>query len=468
MTTVSTQQNTDQSGKSEMQELLDQYVDIALPQPGDEVEGVVISASKNTVIVDLNGLATGVVRGPELVDESGIYSNLKTGDTVNVTVMDIENELGQIELSFREAGHKKAWDELERMSRESEVLQATIVDANKGGLLARIGYVVGFLPVSQLTVEHYPRVEGANKQKILERLKTYIGKTFSVSIIDVDESEEKLIVSEKAANQEEQTALLSEYSVGDIVEGVVTGVVGFGAFVEFGEGLEGLVHISELAWQRIDDPKDVISVGEKVKAQIISVENGKISLSVRRLQDDPWKGVAKKYNVGDIVEGTVLKINPFGAFVELDNDIHGLAHISELSWKKIATPEEVLSVGKQFKFKIVSIEPEKHRLGLSVKQLAPRPVKADPKPGAKNDSSAPSSTTKDEKKISETSETTKDTAAPVQEPLESTTEKVEGVKEAEEGERAVEKEKTPVDNKAETEHEEKKEDPAVVSETVKE
>lgn len=368
-----------------MQKLMDENASIHLPAVGDVVEGVVISGANNEVHIDIGGIATGVVRGPELIDESGMYTNLQSGDKISATVLDLENELGELELSFREAGHKKAWEELARMYRDQEIVQANILDANKGGLLARVGNVTGFLPVSQLTVEHYPRVEGANKAKILERLKTYIGQNFSVRIIDVDEHEGKLIVSEKAAREHEQSARLSEYKVGDAVEGVVTGVVNFGAFVEFGDGLEGLVHISELAWQRIDNPKDIINVGDTVKAQIISIDGGRISLSIRRLQIDPWKEVAKKYNVGDVVEGMVLKLNPYGAFVELDQEIHGLAHISELSWKKIQSPEEILKVGEKFKFKIVSIEPDHHRLGLSVKQLTEKPASVKKEEEAKAD-----------------------------------------------------------------------------------
>ncbi len=375
------------SAGSDMQKLLDQHgEDIALPVIGDVVEGVVISAANNEVHIDVGGIASGVVRGPELIDESGMFTDLTPGDKITATVVDEENEMGVIELSFREAGHQKAWEELQRLFTDQEIIKSEIVDANKGGLIARVGNVTGFLPVSQLTVEHYPRVEGANKQKILERLKTYLGDIFEVRIIDLEEEENKLIVSEKAAREDEQSELLSNYNVGDVVEGKVTGVVDFGAFVEFGEGLEGLVHISELAWQRIDDPKDIISVNDQVKAQIIAVENGKISLSIRRLENDPWADIAKKYKPGDVIKGTVLKLNPFGAFVELDKDIHGLAHISELSWKKIQSPEEVVKVGKEYKFKIVSIEPDNHRLGLSLKQLTERP--ASKKPSAKPEETA--------------------------------------------------------------------------------
>lgn len=338
-----------------------------LPKEGDVIEGLVMSASKNEVLLDIGGVTVGVIRGPELFDESGMYSDLKVGDVVQATVLELENEKGQLELSFREAGHKIAWDELKELMEEGKIVEATILDANKGGLIVRVGRVSGFLPVSQLTTEHYPRVEGGNKSKILERLSTYIGQNFKVKVIDVNERENKMIVSEKAAWEESQVEVLSKYKVGDAVEGVVTGVVDFGAFVEFDEGLEGLVHISELAWQRIDDPRDIVKVGDKVKAQIIGIDKSKISLSIRRLHTDPWKEAISRYTVGQVVRGKVLKLNPFGAFIELDKEIHGLAHISELSWKKINAPSDVLKVDETCDFKILSIEPDDHRLGLSVK-----------------------------------------------------------------------------------------------------
>lgn len=352
-----------------MSQLLEQTGSIALPNVNDIVQGVVISAAKNEVYIDINGLAVGVVRGPELFDESGDFSNLKISDVVTATVLELENENGELELSFRQAGHKKAWEKLETMQGGNEVVDAQIVDANKGGLIVRVGRVSGFLPVSQLSVEHYPRVEGGNKAKILERLQTYINQHFRVKVIDVDEVDEKLIVSEKMAKAEQQQEKIAHYKVGDNIAGKVTGVVDFGAFIEFGDNLEGLVHISEIAWQRIDDPKEYLKVGDEVKAQIIAIDNGKISLSVRNLIADPWLEVAAHYKIGEVVRGKVLKLNPFGAFVELDSDIHGLAHISELSYRKLNAPSEILKIGDVYDFKIISIEPGKHRLGLSYKSL---------------------------------------------------------------------------------------------------
>lgn len=363
-----------------MEKLLEEHGSISLPAVNDTIEGKVITASKNEVYLDINGIVSGVVRGPELFDESGEFSNLKVGDTVTATVLEIENENGQLELSFRQAGHRKAWDGLDKLSSTNSVVDAIIMDANKGGLIVRVGNVAGFLPVSQLSVEHYPRVEGGNKNKILERLLEYVGSSFRVKVIDVDEEEEKLIVSEKLAKAEQQEEKISQYKVGGVVEGKITGVVDFGAFVEFGDGLEGLVHISEIAWQRIDNPGEFLSVGENVKAEIISIDNSKISLSIRNLLRDPWAEVAEKYSIGDSVKGMVLKINPFGAFVELDNDIHGLCHISELSYRKLSSPSEILKEGEEAEFRIISIEPHKHRLGLSYKVLHEKRSSSQTKP----------------------------------------------------------------------------------------
>lgn len=340
-----------------------------LPVVGDIVPCTVLSVSKNEVVLDIDGITTGVVRGKELIDESGEYSTLKTGDVVQATVLELENEQGQMELSFRSAGHQKAWDELTRMMNAGEVVDVPVVDANRGGLMVRINRVEGFLPVSQLTPEHYPRVEGGDKGRILEILQKYITQSMHVKVIDVNEVEGKLIVSEKAAWAKEHAAAVSGFNVNDVIEGKVTGVVDFGAFVEFGPHLEGLIHISELAWQRVDDPRDIVKVGDTIKATIIGIDGTKISLSYKRLKDDPWKTAVERYQIGQVVSGKVLKLNPFGAFVELDSEIHGLAHISELSKKMIRSANEVVKEGETREFKIISIEPNQHRLGLSLKAL---------------------------------------------------------------------------------------------------
>lgn len=340
-----------------------------LPGVGDIVEAKVLSVSKNEVTLDINGIASGIVRGKELIDESGETADLKTGDTVSATVLELENENGQMELSFRSAGHQKAWDELIRLQNTGEVIDVPVIDANRGGLMVKVNRIDGFLPVSQLTPEHYPRVEGGDKQRILETLQKFVGQAMRVKVLDVNEADGKLIVSEKAAWAKEQAAIVAGYNAGDVIDGKVTGVVDFGAFVEFGQHLEGLIHISELAWQRVDNPRDLVQVGQPIKAMIIGIDGTKISLSLKRLTDDPWKKAVERYSVGQVVEGKVLKLNPYGAFVELDPEIHGLAHISELSKKQIRNASEVLKDGETRAFKIISIEPNVHRLGLSIKAL---------------------------------------------------------------------------------------------------
>ncbi len=351
----------------QMADLLKEKNSLNVPKVGDLVEGKVISVSKNEVYLDLDGLTTGIIRGREIYDESDESSRLKVGDTATATVIDLENENGYMELSFREAGHKKAWGYLDELLKKGSVVEGKVIDANKGGLMVKIGNVVGFLPVSQLTTEHYPRIEGGDKNKILSHLKSFVNEIFKTKVIDVNEKEEKLIVSEKAAWDDKQKHIMSKFKVGDKVKGTITGVVDFGAFVEFDDNLEGLVHISELAWQRIDDPRDIVKVGDVVEAEIIDITDSKISLSMKKLQADPWVEVAKKYKPGQKVKAKVLKVNPFGAFVELDKDIHGLVHISELSDKKIKDPAEVVKVGEDYEFTILSIEPKDHRLGLTMR-----------------------------------------------------------------------------------------------------
>lgn len=340
-----------------------------IPKANDIVEGTIIGLGRGEILIDIEGFATGIVRGRELKDESGQYDRLKVGDQIAATVLEVENERGIMELSLRQAGHQKAWNNLQSIQKDQSIVDVEITDANRGGLLVRLGQMSGFLPVSQLNSEHYPRVDGGDKNRILEKLRSFIGQTFKVKILDLAESDNKLIVSEKAAGDEKQKELLSKYKVGDMVEGTVSGVVDFGAFVQFDGGTEGLVHISELAWQRIDHPKDVIQPGQPVKAKIIGLDNGKISLSLKALQEDPWAKAAERYQLGQVVPGKVLKVNPFGLFVELDQEIHGLAHISQLSTATVHNINDFAKSGDTLDFKIISIDPQNHRLGLSIRAI---------------------------------------------------------------------------------------------------
>ena len=353
-----------------------------IPKIGELVEGTIINVSKNEIQLNISGLTTGVVRGKEIYDESGEYSNIKVGDKVLATVLELENEQGQMELSFRYAGHQKAWQKLEDLERGGEIVEAKVIDANKGGLMMQVDAISGFMPVSQLNPDHYPRVPGGDKNRILEHLKSLIGQILQVKVIDAKEEDEKLIVSEKAVWEDEQKVVLDSFKVGDIVEGEVSALTSFGAFIKFDEGMEGLVHISEIVWQRIDHPKDILKVGDKVNAQIIDINKSKIYLSIRRLIDDPWKKAKDKYKAGTIVEGLVHKVEHFGLMIKLDEDIHGLAHLTELSDDNITLDEmrEKFQIGSKHKFEIISIEPSEHRLGLKLEGVKGKPNKlAEPK-----------------------------------------------------------------------------------------
>ncbi len=357
-----------------MSDLVNSGVEIKVLKAADMVEGSLISVGKNEVYVDLEGYGIGVVRGRELYDDEATLSALKPGDKIFVSVVDPENKEGIVELSLRQAGQERVWQTLRDKMESKEVIRAKILEANKGGLMLEINNVMGFLPVSQLSLEHYPRVEDGDKNRILGVLQSYVGQLFDVQIITADNAEEKLIVSEKAVFEKEMENKLSTLKIGMIVEGTITGVVDFGAFVKFGE-LEGLVHISELAWQRIENPRDIAKVGQKVKAKVISIDKGRVSLSIKQLQEDPWLEAVKKYQIGQSIKGKVAKIMPFGVFVELDKDIQGLAHLMELSHDAVKSPEEILKPGEEKEFKIISIEPAEHRLGLSLKAMTEAPVK---------------------------------------------------------------------------------------------
>jgi small subunit ribosomal protein S1 len=341
------------------------------PKVGEVVKGTVIAVGRNEVRCDLGGIAIGLVRGPEL-DKN---ADLRIGDEVEATVIELDNEFGELELSLKGAGRKKSWDKIKELFTQGAVIQVKVLDANKGGLIARVEGVPAFVPVSQLSPEHYPRVAGGEKARIQEKLKQLVDAMIDVKILDVNEEEEKVVVSEKAVWETKQESVLSKYKVGTQVEGDVTAVTDFGAFVRFEQNLEGLVHISEIAWQRIDHPRDVLKVGDHVRAEIINIEGSKIFLSMKKLVEDPWKNVAAKYKVGEWVKGRVLKINPFGLFVELDPDIHGLAHISELSHKPVKDVNEIARVGDEFEFRVISVDPDNHRLGLSLRK--PKDEKAE-------------------------------------------------------------------------------------------
>ncbi|MFA6547826.1 MAG: S1 RNA-binding domain-containing protein [Candidatus Magasanikbacteria bacterium] len=358
---------------------------INVPKVGEVIKGKVISVDRGEVRLDVEGVTTGVVRGRELFVESREYAGLKVGDSAEATVVDLENENGEMELSFRIAGYQRAWDSMKKWMKDGLTLKAKVVSANKGGLMMRVDALSGFMPVSQLSPDNYPRVTGGDKNRILDKLREMQGKEFEVKVIDVDEKEEKLIVSERAVWEDSQKAVLETYKIGDVVSGEISALTSFGAFVKFGDGLEGLIHISEIAWQRIDHPKDVLKVGDQVKAQIIQLDHSKIYLSIKRLVDDPWKKVKEKYKMGDKVTGKIIKVEPFGLMIALDKEIHGLAHISELSDDPISNIHDKFKLGQELEFEVVSVEPAEHRLGLKVAGVKGKLKKEDKKDEAKKE-----------------------------------------------------------------------------------
>jgi len=373
-----TKQNLKDEKTIDLEEMF-RKVEFNVPKAGELISGKVVATTNNAIYVDLGELGTGIIMGREMKDGLGIVENLGEGDDIEATVVELENDEGYVELSIREAAYEKAWKELERKMEKRETVNTRILEANRGGLMVEVNGIYGFLPVSQLSHEHYPRVEDGDRNKILQLLLKLVGKEIKVKIIDVDSEEEKLIVSEKATYEEKEMAVIGKFKVGDVVEGVVSGVVDFGAFVKFSpmgkkleetpekDLLEGLVHISELAWQLIEDPHEIVKTGERVQCKIIDIDGTRVSLSIRALKEDPWSQIHQRYTVDKIVEGEVTKINPFGAFVQLDRDIHGLAHVSEIMGKfKIKSLNDILEVGKKYNFKILSIEADSHRLGLTL------------------------------------------------------------------------------------------------------
>ncbi len=375
MTNATTTTATEEKPLSAMGLLLEKEA-ITIPEVGDVITGIVSFVSSNHALIDLGPLGTGIVLGKEMRDGMKSGVKLRVGDEVTATLVSFEGEEGYIDLSIREASHDRSWEDIEAKRKNLEVVTTKIMEANKGGLMVEINGITGFLPVSQLSSEHYPRVEDGDKMKIFELLKKLIGVEVLVRILDADRLTEKLIVSEKAAQSEKERAVIGKLRVGDTISGEVSGVVDFGAFVKFfpttaegekksSEKLEGLVHISELAWQLIDDPREIVKTGDRVEAKIIGIEDTRISLSMKALKSDPWSIVTEKYKVDEIVQGKVDKINHFGAFVYLDRDIHGLAHVSEFhDVYPNRKMEELFTLGETYSWKILSIEPKSHRMGL--------------------------------------------------------------------------------------------------------
>jgi small subunit ribosomal protein S1 len=330
---------------------------------GDMVEGLVTSVKKHEVWVDMGPNGVGVIFRREVGT-----NNLEEGQSISASVVDPELDEGYALLSMKRAVKDRGWGELARVFEAQEIIEVMPYDANRGGLLIELEGIRGFLPVSQLSAEHYPRVSDSDKDEILTKINSLVGKSLRVRILDVSRKDNKLIFSEKEAVRDDMASRLSELQVGDVVEGVVTGVIDFGAFVNV-DGIEGLVHISEISWERVEDPRKYIKVGETVKAKIIAIDKDRLSLSIKQMSDDPWLSEVKKFKKGDSVEGKITRITPFGAFVQLSPSVEALVHVSEMSDDESIDPEEVFKLNEKKKFKVLDIDTENRKIALSLKDI---------------------------------------------------------------------------------------------------
>jgi len=334
------------------------------PKRGDVVDGTVIEILRGRVYVDLPPFGTGLIYGREYLNAADVLRKANAGDDISAKVVDPAGLDGYIELSLKEARQAAIWGEAEQAIANQTVYNLTVEEANKGGLLLSWQGIQGFLPASQLAKEHYPRVPEGDKEKIWSELKKLEQQVLPVRIITADPKEVKLIFSERSGEEEtEKTNLIDKYEVGDIAEGEVTGAVDFGVFVKLEPGLEGLVHISELDWGLVEDPRALFKVGDKVTVKVIEIKDDKISLSVKALKENPWKSASERYQKGQELSGVIIKYNKHGALASIEEGVAGLVHISEFE-----SPQELrdtLELGKTYPFTITLFEPKDQRMTLS-------------------------------------------------------------------------------------------------------
>jgi small subunit ribosomal protein S1 len=342
---------------------------------GDVIEGIITSVKKNEVWVDLGAKGVGVVMRREI----GHGQVLEPEQAITVSVIDPEMEDGHALLSMKRAVKDRGWDEIQRVFDAQEIIEITPYDANRGGLLVELEGIRGFLPVSQLAAGHYPRVSGADKDEILQKLNALTHVGIRVRILDVSRKDNKLIFSEKEAIKDDMQSRFAELKVDDTVSGVVTGVIDFGAFVNV-DGIEGLIHISEISWERVDNPRNYIKVGDKVKTKIIAIDKDRLSLSLKQMSEDPWLEQVKAFKKGDVVDGKVTRITPFGAFVQLSPSVEALVHVSEMSDDETIDPEKLFQLNEKKEFKVLDIDTDNRKIALSLKEAKPKKAaKAVPK-----------------------------------------------------------------------------------------
>ncbi|HRJ06645.1 MAG TPA: S1 RNA-binding domain-containing protein [Candidatus Saccharibacteria bacterium] len=346
-----------------MDELLAQESNVQQLVAGETITGTVLSLKKHEVLIDLGAQGVGLVPRREV----GFSRQLNVGDEVTASIVDSELDNGYSLLSLRKAAKDRGWEEVIVKFEAGEIIEVSPYDANRGGLLVEYEGVRGFLPVSQLSAEHYPRVGSSDKDEILQRLNSLIGKELSVRILDADRRANKLIFSEKEAIKDGLAARFASLKVGDTIKGVATGVVDFGVFVNV-DGIEGLVHISEISWERVNNPADYVKVGETIEAKIISIDKDRLSLSIKQLLKDPWLDEVEKLTPGTEVEGTVTRITPFGAFVQLSPAVEALVHISELGGGSDVDPEKIFTLNERKTFKVLEVDKDNRKISLSLKK----------------------------------------------------------------------------------------------------
>lgn len=371
--------------------VVDPYTELVLEnirviKEEDVVEGSVSAITKNAVYVDLGPVGTGIIYGIEYIRARDLIKRMNIGDTISAKVIVKEDENGYIDLSLQEARFALIWSEAEEFLKEKRVLSLVVKEANKGGLILEWNNLNGFLPSSQLKGENYPKVDDGDKEQILSELKKLIGNRIPVTIIAVIPKEGKLIFSEAVDNLVEETKseragkgsektnkdaktltkIISNYNLGDKLEGTVTGVVDFGIFVKVDNEIEGLIHKSEIDWGLVENTKDYAKVGEVVKVEIIDIKDGKISLSMKKLKANPWLVASKKYKKGDLVDGVVIRFNKHGALVSIEEGVAGLVHISDFETEN--KMKEELSLGRVYKFEITFFDGKEEKMTLSLKR----------------------------------------------------------------------------------------------------
>ncbi|HBM45620.1 MAG: RNA binding S1 domain protein [Parcubacteria group bacterium GW2011_GWF2_38_76] len=338
------------------------------PQEGQLVEGKVIGHDKLRLYIDVKPFGTALIYGREYLNARDVIKNIHDGDSVTAKVVEPETEEGYIGLSLKEARQAATWSDAEEAIKNKTIFELLVKDANKGGLIIDWQNVSGFLPASQLKEEHYPRVTDGNKDRIMEELKKLIGKKIAVTIIGATPKEDKLIFSEKTVGEKDRTELVEKYKVGDVLDGEVTGAVDFGIFVKVESGLEGLVHISELDWSLVENPRKLFNVGDKVKAKVIEIKDGKVSLSIKALKDNPWKSAEAKYKKGMKVSGVPIKYNKHGVLVSIEEGVAGLVHISNYGTED--KMKQALELGKNYDFVMNLFEPKEQKMTLVPADIA--------------------------------------------------------------------------------------------------